>query len=134
MSVPIPLSLGIVSSLWDSLMGDRVTSFTDAPSDRWEGELARRRGGESFQPPERKPLPEGLLGRAEMGCKLGMVASVLLALREGALELGDELEEGTAGLSYGLDMERDICGFSRLVLRTETWVSALGLRPLFLPI
>lgn len=99
LSVPIPLSLGIVSSLWDSLMGDRVTSFTDAPSDRWEGELARRRGGDSFHPPERKPLPGGLEGRAEMGCKLGIVASEWLVLMDGALELGDEVVEGTAGLS-----------------------------------
>lgn len=99
MSVPIPLSLGIVSSLWDSLMGDRVTSFTDAPSDRWEGELARRRGGDSFHPPERKLLPGGLEGRAEMGCKLGIVASEWLVLTEGALELGDKVAEGTTGLS-----------------------------------
>lgn len=99
LSVPIPLSLGMVSSLWDSLMGDRVASFTDAPSDRWEGELARRRGGDSFHPPERKPLPGGLEGRAEMGCRLGIVASGWLALKDGAVEFGDEVEEGTAGLS-----------------------------------
>lgn len=99
MSVPIPLSLGIVSSLWDSLMGDRVASLTDAPSDRWEGELARRRGGDSFHPPERKLLPGGLEVRAEMGCKLGIVASERMALMDGALELGDEDVEGTAGLS-----------------------------------
>lgn len=99
LSVPIPLSLGIVSSLWDSLMGDRVTSFTDAPSDKWEGELARRRGGDSFHPPERKPLLGGLEGRAEMGCKLGIVASEWLALSNAALELGDEVVEGTTWLS-----------------------------------
>lgn len=99
LSVPIPLSLGIVSSLWDSLMGDSVTSFTDAPSDKWEGELARRRGGDSFQPPERKPLLGGLEDRAEMGCKLGIVASEWLALINAALELGDEVVEGTTWLS-----------------------------------
>lgn len=99
MSVPIPLSLGIVSSLWDSLMGDRVTSFTDAPSDRWDGEFARSRGGDNFHPPERKLLPGGLEGRAKMGCKLGMVASEWLALMEVALEQGDKVAEGTTGLS-----------------------------------
>lgn len=80
-------------------MGDRVTSFTDAPSDRWEGELARRRGGDSFHPPERKLLPGGLEGRAEMGCKLGIVASEWPVLKDGALELGDKVAEGTTGLS-----------------------------------
>lgn len=99
LSVPIPLSLGIVSSLWDSLMGDRVTSFTDATSDRWEGEFARRRGGDSFHPPERKPLIAGFEGRAEMGCKLGIVVSEWLALMDRALGLGDKVVEGTTGLS-----------------------------------
>ena len=80
-------------------MGDKVTSFTDAPSERWEGELANRRGGESFQPPDRKPLPGGLEGRAEMGCRLGMVASDWALLREGALELGEEEVEGTRRFS-----------------------------------
>ena len=79
-------------------MGDRVTSFTDATSDRWEGEFARRRGGESFHPPERKPLLGSLEVRAEMGCKLGMVVSGWLALMDGILELGD-MVEGTTGLS-----------------------------------
>lgn len=99
MSVPIPLSLGMVSSLWDSLIGDRVASFTDAPSDKCEGELARRRGGDSFHPPERKVRPGSFEVRAEMGCKLGMVASEWLVLSDGAPELGDEDMEGTAGLS-----------------------------------
>lgn len=80
-------------------MGDRVTSFTEATSDRWDGELARRRGGESFQPPERKLRPIGLEGKAEMGCRLGMVASEWLALREAMLELGEEDVEGTRRLS-----------------------------------
>jgi hypothetical protein len=72
----MPLSLGMVSSLCDSLMGDSVTSLTDAaPSDRWDGELARRSGGDSFQPAPSSPLPRGLEGRALMGCRLGMVES-----------------------------------------------------------
>lgn len=99
LSVPIPLSLGIVSSLWDSLMGDSVASLTDAPSDRWEGELAKSCGGDSFHPPERKLLPVGLECRDEMGCKLGMAVSQWFALRDEALELGDEDVKGTAGLS-----------------------------------
>jgi len=86
LSVPMPLSLGIVSSLCDSLTGDSVISLSDPISQRWEGELAISLGGDSFQAPLWIPFWV-LVGRALMGWRFGIVfdseklVSVLAGLR-----------------------------------------------------
>lgn len=108
----------MVSSLWDSLIGDSVASFTDAPSERCDGEFASRRGGDNFHPADRKPRPNGLEWSAEIGCKLGMDTS--------ALSEGEDVVEGTV-LSWRLE--------NRLLSLVDfgSWVSVLGFLPLFLP-